>query len=122
MSRYRLETDAIGFDAIGVTVEVNDEAFTEGLAKEMNDFWSSKEEVLKLAGGDIKKAALLRVGMVMIRLSIEHEGGLYSINRAFAREEGFPQYVFTAVASTALPEFGFDDITVREMPVMEGEG
>lgn len=114
--RYKL---AVGFgEEISVTVEVDHDVLTPELAKEINDFWTSADEVLAAANDDIVLAAVRRAGPYLIGAVLEG-CNLYGAQKELDEAEGWPPRGAHGIkiVDFEIPDMGSVDLEMEEIEI-----
>ena len=115
MSRWKLEDSARFMHPVSVVVDIDDTVFTEEAAREINAFWTSPDERLAIADGDVRRAALMMIACELIWQAIRHDGSTYLVQREFNDAEGFPPGLLKVVSCEELDEIAYEDIAITEM-------
>lgn len=112
--RYKLMAGWAG--EISVTVEVDHDVLTPEVAKEINDFWTSAEEVLAAANDDIVLAAVRRAGPYLIGAVLEGSN-LRGAQAELDEAEGWPAKGAHGIkiVDFEVPDMGSIDLEMEEV-------
>lgn len=114
IKRYTL-TYASQFD---VVVEIDDTICTDELLHEINNFWSSADDRLDDADGDITKAVLKMLALFCLRLSSDKFVESYLTKEH--NEEGWPVLDGSyGIKLISVDDFTFDDDEIEVAKVEE---
>lgn len=113
--RYKLEA---GMDT-SITLDIDTEVITEALAREINGFWTSAEDVLEESGGDVFQAAARRAAGGLIGFLFDGFTTDGAVSELSESEGWPPDEVLTGIriVDHDLPEFGSLDFTVTTIEV-----
>ena len=107
--RYRLTS---GLDTV-ITIEIDDEKIPIEMAREINGFWSSADEVLDASGGDVFQAVARRAAGQLLGFLIDgyNEAGAVS---ELLDSEGWPgsENGGITIVSHEIPQLGPLDFDV----------
>jgi hypothetical protein len=112
--RYKLMAGWAG--EISVTVEVDHDVLTPEVAKEINDFWTSAEEVLAAANDDIVLAAVRRAAPYLIGAVLEGSN-LRGAQAELDEAEGWPAKGAhgITIVDFEVPDMGSIDLEMEEV-------
>jgi hypothetical protein len=106
---------AAGMD-ISVTVEVDLNVLTPAVATEINNFWSSAEEVLDVSDGDVVVAAARRAAAVYVSELVIGRP-TFVAERELAREEGWPpeDQIGIRIVDFDVPDYSPSELEFEEL-------
>jgi hypothetical protein len=114
VKRYEVETD--GLEPFTVVIDVDHDKLTPEIAKQVNDFWSSADERLAAANGDVTQAVIKDTASFFIQSTLEGFN-VYGCNSELDDAEGWPDQSYIKLVSIeGMPVYDSRYYSIREVP------